>query len=636
MSEEDVYRYHPDDLDYIFEMASDIKNIAAYLGISPTAVAGAIVEELTNRRYESGFKSGVSDWLKGDSPSWLTDNVPSWLDGGVPPHSELLDQYNYVTGPDFDYAAFARLYRDLNDNLVDRQINKALLFQDKFDYEVLLDFGPARVQLRTAINLLSDYLQDLPQVGPKGYSVDPLDLRKYQNDYQLLASDLSNPNNLASIKFASLMVREAQEFFKTNAPREWGSLTQDQQDALTITYYNRGREVIEANMVEYYSKVGSSTRPLPPEYRPRIGSGGISHLHIDNENAVKFFYERGLLSADGKLTPDDWAQAREEYARTHAEDLEGQEESPGPMDADAMCFAAGTPVQMADGSEKPIEQIEIGEWVMAFDSDADHGRGALMPSRVTRTMINHGQLLLDFHGTKVTPGHVFLTGNESPTGKGVFKRLIDILVEDGTVVNVEGVVLRAATNFPINSPEDHFIEVAEIWAENGSISSRSARLRAGTWLIGENGTAATLLDTIAREGFKLLPDGRVSHRGGPSQPMLMQAPAPRPETFILKRSGLTLEQIYAHASLRDVEPVAMAAHGLRRDGVTAVRCGDESDGPRLEAASDAPDFRLSHGWTPSAVGDNGLLEPAGRSTANRATRRKVSVEARKQAKQRLH
>ena len=292
---------------------------------------------------------------------------------------------------------------------------------------------------------------------------------------------------------------------------------------------------------------------------------------------------------------------------------------------------------MADGSEKPIDQVKVGEWVMSFDPDANNGRGKLVPSQVTRTMVNHGQLLLDFHGTKVTPGHVFLTGEKSPIGKGVFKRLIDILIEDGTVVNAEGTALRAATNFPVGSPEDRIVEVAEIWPENGSIGSRRARLRTGTWLIGADGTAATLLDTMTREGFALLPDGRVSHRGGPSQPMLILAPVPRPETYVLKRSGLTLEQIYAHASLRDVAPATMAARALRGRDATMERPGETSDGLRLgPGAAAAPGFRLPQGWTPSTSDDDVLPERANVASANRAARWRASARARKQARQKLH
>ncbi|MGB0632080.1 MAG: hypothetical protein ACPGRZ_15430 [Alphaproteobacteria bacterium] len=54
-------------------------------------------------------------------------------------------------------------------------------------------------------------------------------------------------------------------------------------------------------------------------------------------------------------------------------------------DPDPSCFVAGTPVDMADGSRKPIERIEIGDEVMAFDPYLNDGAGGRRPSRVTQT-----------------------------------------------------------------------------------------------------------------------------------------------------------------------------------------------------------------------------------------------------------
>jgi hypothetical protein len=48
------------------------------------------------------------------------------------------------------------------------------------------------------------------------------------------------------------------------------------------------------------------------------------------------------------------------------------------------CFLAGTPVTMADGSSKPIEQVRAGDWVMSFDQKT----GETKPGRVKRTMQN--------------------------------------------------------------------------------------------------------------------------------------------------------------------------------------------------------------------------------------------------------
>ncbi|QBY00592.1 hypothetical protein E2K80_07430 [Rhodophyticola sp. CCM32] len=40
--------------------------------------------------------------------------------------------------------------------------------------------------------------------------------------------------------------------------------------------------------------------------------------------------------------------------------------------------------------------------VLSFDKDED-----LVPGKVTRTFQNDAKIILDFHGTFVTPGHVY-------------------------------------------------------------------------------------------------------------------------------------------------------------------------------------------------------------------------------------
>ncbi len=52
--------------------------------------------------------------------------------------------------------------------------------------------------------------------------------------------------------------------------------------------------------------------------------------------------------------------------------------------------------------KKPIELIQVGDLVVSFD-DNDN----LVPGPVTRTFQNDAKILLDFHGTQVTPGHVY-------------------------------------------------------------------------------------------------------------------------------------------------------------------------------------------------------------------------------------
>ncbi len=78
--------------------------------------------------------------------------------------------------------------------------------------------------------------------------------------------------------------------------------------------------------------------------------------------------------------------------------------------------------------------------------------GTLVPARVTRTFVNDVAHVLDFHGTGVTPGHVFLCGAGRFQGRHV--PLIDILRNDGAVVRQDGSLMRASTGCAVGSDAD--------------------------------------------------------------------------------------------------------------------------------------------------------------------------------------
>ena len=100
--------------------------------------------------------------------------------------------------------------------------------------------------------------------------------------------------------------------------------------------------------------------------------------------------------------------------------------------------------------KKPIAMIRQGDIVVSFDKNDN-----LMPGRVTRTFENESKILLDYFGTRVTPGHVYFRPDSKKTDK--FECLLDILRDDGMIQNVEGKNIRAATNVPVGDPRDGFV-----------------------------------------------------------------------------------------------------------------------------------------------------------------------------------
>jgi hypothetical protein len=118
------------------------------------------------------------------------------------------------------------------------------------------------------------------------------------------------------------------------------------------------------------------------------------------------------------------------------------------------CFVAGTPILMADGSQKAIEQIQVGDQVMGFD---DENRTPLAQAVVK---LHHHQAndqdLLEFH---MADGEVFVPNAIHPIfvveqnayfptseiatmlNAGV---KISLLRADGAVIGVQSIVIKKA------------------------------------------------------------------------------------------------------------------------------------------------------------------------------------------------
>ena len=86
------------------------------------------------------------------------------------------------------------------------------------------------------------------------------------------------------------------------------------------------------------------------------------------------------------------------------------------------CFVAGTPVLMADESERPIEAIKIGDMVMAFD-----GLGRLTPARVVNCLTAEDKQIVEVGSIRVTPLHRFLLAD------GSFKSIGEVSSDDQLV-----------------------------------------------------------------------------------------------------------------------------------------------------------------------------------------------------------
>jgi hypothetical protein len=188
---------------------------------------------------------------------------------------------------------------------------------------------------------------------------------------------------------------------------------------------------------------------------------------------IKDAWRRGdliVVKTDGRI-PSDWTYSRDAVYEFNVGSVIWNGPSASYVRTPS-CFIAGTPILMADGTEKPIEEIGAGDMVMSFDPHAEEGLGAWVPQEVTRTFVNTTRVLIDLHGLKVTPGHEFLSD------KGEWMTIANILRQDRAIVrdqNGKGVAYRARTNQPLTSFGDAVFKTRFIDPRTGA--ERRAEVR---------------------------------------------------------------------------------------------------------------------------------------------------------------
>ena len=313
------------------------------------------------------------------------------------------------------------------------------------------------------------------------------------------------------------------------------------QEAIAIF----GRNITNDQLADYVAAQVLQSAAEPP------GAGRFIHdATLDSRATVAGFEEQRLPPEN--LSPD---AIREAFAGHFGH-----------------CFVAGTMIDMwptgsdilPDASgvyeraevlakvwQKPIEEITPSDWVVSFDED-----GNLKPGKVTRTFVNQAKVILDFFGTGVTPGHAYYRADSKRAYK--FEPLIDILRDDGVVQDSSGVLIRAATGVPVGDPHDRFV-----WAITGEKSEdgsgvkvkEKGRIRLGTRIISEDGRDFCVGDLIragngivSSEGLICVGDIQIPFHWAYGDLL------PKPEDYILKRSGTTLDDIYKVAEWEGLRP----------------------------------------------------------------------------------
>jgi hypothetical protein len=267
--------------------------------------------------------------------------------------------------------------------------------------------------------------------------------------------------------------------------------------------------------------------------------------------------------------------------------------------------------------KKPIELIRVGDIVVSFD-DNDN----LVPGPVTETFQHDAKILLNFHGTRVTPGHVYYRPDSKKSYK--YETLIDVLRDDGVIKHQDGTLIRAATNAPVDSPRDGFVRAVagKRKADGTFVQTDEGRIRLGTRFVvgtGEERKSFAVADLIERNGGVVGADELIHVSDNPGVPFTWDFAdtLPKPEDFVLACSGTTLEDIYKAAEWESQGPRLPAPTVLDRGPVQPLKGAALSAMPRNEP------LHVAHG---------GMASAKPQRTLNRKQRKAMEAKQRKAAK----
>jgi hypothetical protein len=252
--------YDPRDLNYLATKAKQIRDTATLLGVPALGLVGGVAREMTYARKVDPWWAMFSEPIKElQTSKELDSSVPAGLDSvpAVKPitHQTLAEGFTRSNLPGAGIDPGAGWF------------DQAML---KVANPVLWDVGPGHVHIRTAIAMLQNYNRMFPDS-------DPLDLKRYNQRYDLLVRDLKNPDNDATIKIAGLVARDGQDFYRqAMTPERWAMLSDDERAAALTQYYVTGKERMQAD----FQKRGGD----PNTYVPDLSRPGSNTYFYDPGN----------------------------------------------------------------------------------------------------------------------------------------------------------------------------------------------------------------------------------------------------------------------------------------------------------------------------------------------------------------
>ncbi len=272
MAENEKYtKWEPKTMDCIRQNSSIFKSVAARMGISAEALAGAMAKENNQYQLNTAVEVFKDRWALGT------------ISGEIVDHAQWSAQYDAVKKSNWiDNADRLRKIRN----------------------PILVDLGPFNLQGATAIRALIRYIQANPHS-------DPFDLKQYQGDYAKFLSTIAGPdaapwntlNAEESVRVNAIVwgmqIKQAQDWFEKKKRGDerfaklWDGKPQKEKDAFYAQWCFFGPRKMEERFVDNIND--SKHRGT---YKPELGEGG-SDVH-KNAGAIGIAMDNFGYAAEGQ------------------------------------------------------------------------------------------------------------------------------------------------------------------------------------------------------------------------------------------------------------------------------------------------------------------------------------------------
>ena len=170
-------------------------------------------------------------------------------------------------------------------------------------------------------------------------------------------------------------------------------------------------------------------------------------------------------------------------------------------------FSGETEVLMADGTTKPISEVEVGDWVLAEDPET----GERGPREVTHLWVHQDTIIdlqIDGHDLATTEDHPFWNHADGEWQRADALDVGDlVLAADGATLTVDGMDWASARttlayNLTVNDINTYFVEVGgdEALVHNANGCNLWKLAREGAESTRRHSRFGTFYETVNRHG----------------------------------------------------------------------------------------------------------------------------------------